>query len=59
MHQDEWLARYKRRFVNVAGLTESQAEACGNAESFEVLSEGFENDPEGAADEELSYWEAD
>jgi hypothetical protein len=51
-----WLARYRRRFEEVAGLTAVQSAACANAESFDVLSEGFEDDPEGAADEEMSYW---
>lgn len=54
--ETEWLRRYKARFIVVAGLTPEQAEACANAESFEVLSESFEDDPEGAADEEMSYW---
>lgn len=55
----KWLDRYKRRFIEQAGLTETQAQACAEAEPFAVLSEGFEDDPEGAADEEMSYWEAD
>lgn len=54
-----WLDRYKARFMAVAGLTETQAEACADAEPFEVLSDGFEDDPEGAADMEMSYWDAD
>ncbi len=57
--QSAWLERYKRRFMKVAHLTETQAQACATAESFAVLSEGFEDDPEGAADEEMSYWEDD
>jgi hypothetical protein len=57
--EDRWLARYAQRFVAVAGLSEEQANACAHAESFAVLSENFEDDPEGAADEEMSYWEAD
>ena len=48
-----WLSRYKARMIAVAQLTETQAEACAHAESFETLSEGFEDDPEGAADEEM------
>ena len=55
----EWLARYKQRFIDVCALDETAAEALAEAESFAVLSEGFEDDPEGAADEEMSYWEAD
>lgn len=55
--RDEWLSRYKQRFVEQADLTLEQAEQCAKAESFEVLSEYFEDDPEGAADEEMSCWE--
>jgi hypothetical protein len=59
MTQQEWLGRYKRRFVERAGLTDAQAQACAEAESFDVLSDMFEDDPEDAADEEMSYWSAD
>ena len=51
-----WLERYAQRMRDVAHLTSAQAEACAQAESFAVLSEGFEDDPEGAADMEMSYW---
>ena len=59
MTQQEWLDRYKQRFFEVAYLTTRQLEALAGAEPFEVLAEFFEDDPEGAADEEMSYWEAD
>lgn len=55
--RDEWLRRYAQRFIDRAGLTPTQAQACATAEPFDVLSELFEDDPEGAADEEMSYWE--
>ena len=55
--REEWLARYKQRFVERAGLTPEQALALTEANPFEILSEYFEDDPEGAADEEMSYWE--
>lgn len=42
--------------MKVARVDEVFARACAEAESFEVLSEGFEDDPEWAADEEMSYW---
>lgn len=57
MTEQEWLDRYQRRFVEVVGLTESQAKSCAEAETFDVLSDGFEDDPEAAADSEMSYWE--
>lgn len=59
MDQQEWLTRYKRRFMERANMTEAQAEWCVEAEPFAVLSEFFEDDPEGAADEEMSCWEPD
>ena len=52
----EWLERYKRRLIAVAGITERHAEQAARAEAFEVLSDGFVDDPEGAADSEMSYW---
>lgn len=52
----DWIRRYMQRFQDVAGLTEAQAFACATAEAFEVLADGFEDDPEGAADMEMSYW---
>ncbi len=55
----QWLARYKQRFVEIAGLTEDQAQDFADGVLFEEVSDGFEDDPEGAADEEMSYWEAD
>jgi hypothetical protein len=51
-----WLKRYRQRFIDRCGLTFEQAEACANAESFEILSEFYEDAPEDAADEEMSYW---
>lgn len=48
-----------QRFIEQAGLTHEQAAQCAAAESFETLSDGFEDDPEGAADSEMSYWEPD
>ncbi len=59
MTEAEWLERYKQRFIERAELTPTQAQAFAEAESFATLSEFFEDDPEGAADEEMSYWEAD
>lgn len=57
MNEQQWLDRYKRRFIEQLGLTEAQAQECAQAETFDVLSEMFEDNPEGAADEEMSCWE--
>lgn len=55
--RDEWRARYKQRFIDVCDCDDWFAQACAEAESFETLSEFFEDDPEGAADEEMSCWD--
>lgn len=55
--RDEWERRFKQRIIDRAGTTEAQAQAELEGGTFEVLSQGFENDPEGAADEAMSYWE--
>jgi hypothetical protein len=57
INRDEWLQRYQQRFMKEAGVNAEQARQCSEAEPFEVLSDGFEDDPEGAADSEMSYWE--
>ena len=59
MTQQEWLDRYKRRFIEQAGMTDEEAQRFVETESFDVISDGFEDDPEGSADSEMSYWEAD
>ena len=56
MSQEEWLKRYRQRFVDVASISEKFADELVRAESFEVLSDGFEDEPEEAADMEMSYW---
>lgn len=55
--RDEWERRFKQRLIERAGVTEEQAKAELDGGTFETMSEGFENDPEGAADEAMSYWE--
>ena len=59
MKDEEWLDRYARRIMEVARVDRAAGEACAQAETFDVLSEGFEDDPEGAADSEMSYWDGD
>lgn len=56
MNENEWLARYASRLIVVAGISPAHADAATKAETFEVLSDGYEDDPEGAADMEMSYW---
>ena len=57
--RDVWLDRYTKRIMKMARVPESFARQCAEAESFEVLSDGYADDPEGAADLELSYWGGD
>lgn len=56
MTQQEWLERYQRRFVERADVSAAIAAQFAQGDSFDVLSEFFEDDPEGAADEEMSCW---
>lgn len=60
MDQDEFIGRYVARLrERVPSLTEEMAQATADAIPFAEMSDGFEDDPEGAADEELSYWDYD
>jgi hypothetical protein len=63
MKKEEWLRRYRQRFIDridptnlKPGGLERIADDCVEAVSFEDASDFFELDPEGAADEEMSYW---
>jgi hypothetical protein len=53
---DEWMRRYRQRFIDAAHVSDKVADDCAGAVPFEEASDGFEDDPEGAADEEMSYW---
>jgi hypothetical protein len=53
--EEEWMRRLRARFIQRAG---DGADAVADAVTFAEWSDGFEDDPEGAADEEMSYWEA-
>jgi hypothetical protein len=66
--EQEWERRFKARFLAVLlkppttwtpeeaqAAADSEWEACEPGE----LMDGYENDPEGAADESMSYWEGD
>lgn len=57
MEQAEWERRFKQRIVDQAATTEEQAQSELDGATFEYLSEHFEDDPEGSADEAMSYWE--
>jgi hypothetical protein len=59
MTQAEWLNRYLAEFERAAGLSPKQADAVATTVSFAEASSGYESDPEGAAREEMSYWEPD
>lgn len=56
MDKEEWLKRYKARMIE-RGLCEKDAEEF--TEANEPLDFTKEDDPEGAADDELSYWVSD
>lgn len=52
----EWKRRYKQRFVDQANIPDKQAQECLDAAEFPDVLEGYEDDPEGSADMEMSYW---
>jgi hypothetical protein len=56
MEAEEWLKRYKARMLK-RGLSESEAQNCADAASLDPYS--FEDNPEEAADDELSYMASD
>jgi hypothetical protein len=53
--EEEWMRRLRVRFIERAG---EGADECADTCQYEEWRKGFEDDPEGAADEEMSYWEA-
>lgn len=57
MTEEEWRDRYAKRIAEQAGWPEKSARKFAkDALPFTELSEGYEDDPEGAADMEMSYW---
>lgn len=56
--RDEWIATAARRFQSVAGLPGSDALATA-AELLNGAMFTLTDDPEVAADEEMSYWDND
>lgn len=60
MEREEWERRFKARIVSVVGIDnggETLAQGEFDGASFEYLFDHFEDDPEGSADEAMSYWE--
>lgn len=56
MEQAEWERRFKARLIDKGGTTPEGAQAELDGACFDYLSDGFEDDPEGSADEAMSYW---
>jgi hypothetical protein len=57
---EEWLKRYDARITECGGFEGSYSETTGVKETLEMFrapDECFDNYPEDAADEEMSYWE--
>lgn len=55
LSEDEFMRRLRARFIERAG---EGADAVADAATYAEWADGFEDDPESAADEEMSYWEA-
>ena len=56
MEKEEWMKLYKARMIE-RGLSEKEAQAITEAASNDLYQ--LEDNPEDAADEELSYWPSD
>ncbi len=53
---EEWKVRYKAEFM--ARVKDARfAQQCVDAAEFPGVMDGYEDDPEGAAQMEMSYWE--
>lgn len=66
MTREEWITRYAAHMKSVAGLSDAEAVEVTKPAIEAVEQEGKDSgadpdwtDPEGAADEELSYWNDD
>jgi hypothetical protein len=57
MEKKEWLERYQQRLVDHYEFSLKTAISLSEAAPFEDMSDGYEDDPEGAADMEMSYAE--
>lgn len=53
---EEFMRRLRARFVEVAG---DGADAVADNAEIADWRDGYENDPEGAADSEMEYWSND
>jgi hypothetical protein len=58
---EEWVSRYNARFRDRANWEGNYAADTGYTTDADIqsLREGFEELPEDAADEEMSYWDDD
>ncbi|MBU9468613.1 hypothetical protein LGM75_24660 [Burkholderia multivorans] len=56
MTDEQWLKRCAARFVERAHVNETIARSFAESCFEDIADFGFENDPEGAADCEMSYW---
>lgn len=59
LSDEEWLKRYDARITERGGFEGSYTEMTGAQETLEMFREAgdpFDNDPEDAADEEMSNW---
>ena len=57
MEREEWERRFKTRLIDQGGTTPEGAQAELDGATFEFLSDGYEDDPEGSADEAMLCWE--
>lgn len=56
LSDEEFMRRLRARFVERAG---EGADAVADSVTVQEWRDGFENEPEDAADEEMSYWDGE
>lgn len=59
MTREEFERRYKERIMEVMKIGPEFAQQCFDAVDYDDVVCDFEHDPEGAADDEMSYWSND
>jgi hypothetical protein len=56
LSDEEYMRRLRARLIECGG---EGSDAVAEAVAVDAWREDFDNDPEGAADEEMTYWEDD
>jgi hypothetical protein len=57
LDEETWKSRYRKRLMDKTDLGFLEADKVLEAADWPDIYDGYEDDPEGSADEEMSYWE--